>query len=91
MRARHTARMNRSLFLKALIVIALALVLMVPVAMIQSGAIEGGPQVVDNTVYWGVGAESGGLFPNSVGVFKNAGSRVFAFQLPRGNDDDDHD
>jgi outer membrane protein assembly factor BamB len=60
-------------------------------SMIQSGAIEGGPQVVGNTVYWGVGAESGGLFPNSVGVFKNAGSRVFAFQLPRGNDDDDHD
>jgi inner membrane protein len=36
MRARHTARMNRSLFLKALIVIALALVLMVPVTMIQN-------------------------------------------------------
>jgi len=36
MRARHTARMNRSLFLKALIVIALAVILMVPVTMIQN-------------------------------------------------------
>jgi outer membrane protein assembly factor BamB len=57
-------------------------------SMIRSGAIEGGPQVVGKTVYWGVGAESGGLFTNRDGVNVNAGSRLFAFELPRGRDDD---
>src|SRR5437764_7361503 len=36
MRALDTAGMNRSLFVKALIVIAVALILMVPVTMIQN-------------------------------------------------------
>ena len=47
----------------------------------RSGAIEGGPQVVGNMVYWGVGAESGGLFTNRDGVNVNAGSRLFGFEL----------
>jgi len=50
-------------------------------SVMQSGAIEGGPQVVGNMVYWGVGAESGGLFTNRDGVNVNAGSRLFGFEL----------
>ena len=50
-------------------------------SMMQSGAVEGGPQVVGNMVYWGVGAESGGLFTNRDGVNVNAGSRLFGFEL----------
>jgi hypothetical protein len=38
----------------------------------QSGPIEGRPQVVGNMVYWGVGAESGGLFTSTDGVNVNA-------------------
>src|SRR5262249_24385179 len=37
-------------------------------SMIRSGGIEGGPQVAGNMVYWGVVAESGGLFTNRDGV-----------------------
>jgi polyvinyl alcohol dehydrogenase (cytochrome) len=48
---------------------------------IPAGSIEGGPQVVGNMVYWGVGAETSGLFPNKDGVITNAGSRVFGFEL----------
>ena len=47
----------------------------------RSGAIEAGPQVVGNMVYWGVGAESGGLFTNRDGVNVLAGSRLFGFEL----------
>ena len=47
----------------------------------RSGAVEGGPQVVDDMVYWGVGAESAGLFTNRDGVNINAGSRLFGFEL----------
>jgi polyvinyl alcohol dehydrogenase (cytochrome) len=52
-------------------------------SMIRSGSVEGGPQVVDDMVYWGVGAESAGLFTNRDGVNINAGSRVFGFELKR--------
>jgi outer membrane protein assembly factor BamB len=55
-------------------------------SVMQSGAIEGGPQVVGNTVYWGVGAESGGLFTNRDGINVNAGSRLFAFELKHDRD-----
>jgi hypothetical protein len=48
---------------------------------VNAGSVEGGPQVVGNMVYWGVGAESAGLFPNKDGVITNAGSRVFGFEL----------
>jgi outer membrane protein assembly factor BamB len=48
---------------------------------IRAGSVEGGPQVVGNMVYWGVGAETAGLFPNKNGVFMNAGSRIFGFEL----------
>jgi hypothetical protein len=41
-------------------------------------------------VYWGVGGESAGLFPNRDGILQNAGSHLFAFELPRGHDHD-HD
>jgi hypothetical protein len=57
----------------------------------RSGAVEGGPQVVGNMVYWGVGAESGGLFTNRDGVNINAGSRVFGFELKRDRDDEDRE
>jgi outer membrane protein assembly factor BamB len=60
-------------------------------SVMRSGAIEGGPQVVGNMVYWGVGAESGGLFTNRDGVNINAGSRVFGFQLKRDRDDEDRE
>jgi len=50
-------------------------------SVMRSGAVEGGPQVVDNMVYWGVGAESGGLFTNRDGVNVSAGSRIFGFEL----------
>src|SRR5438034_131084 len=50
-------------------------------SVMQSGAVEGGPQVVRNMVYWGVGAESGGLFTNAAGVNVNAGSRMFGLEL----------
>jgi hypothetical protein len=49
----------------------------------KSGSVEGGPQIVDDMVYWGVGAESGGLFTNRDGVNINAGSRLFGFELMR--------
>jgi len=48
---------------------------------INAGSVEGGPQVVGNMVYWGVGAETAGLFPNRDGVLTNSGSRVFGFEL----------
>ena len=48
---------------------------------IRAGSVEGGPQVVGNMVYWGVGAETAGLFPNKNGVFMNAGSRIFGLEL----------
>jgi hypothetical protein len=57
----------------------------------QSGAIEGGPQVVGNMVYWGVGAESGGLFTNRDGVNVNAGSRLFGFELKHDRDEGSED
>jgi hypothetical protein len=47
----------------------------------STGSVEGGPQVVGNMVYWGVGAESAGLFTNAAGVNINAGSRIFGFEL----------
>ena len=50
-------------------------------SVIPAGSVEGGPQVVGNMVYWGVGAESAGLFGNKAGVLVNAGSRVFGFEL----------
>src|SRR5437660_1948658 len=50
-------------------------------SVMQSGAVEGGPQVVGNMVYWGVGAESGGLFSNRGGVNVNAGSRICRFEF----------
>src|SRR5258708_18201917 len=50
-------------------------------SVIPAGSVEGGPQVVGNMVYWGVGAETAGLFPNKNGVFVNAGSRIFGFEL----------
>jgi polyvinyl alcohol dehydrogenase (cytochrome) len=48
---------------------------------IRAGSVEGGPQVVGNMVYWGVGAETAGLFPNRDGVLVMAGSRMFGFEL----------
>ncbi len=57
-------------------------------SVMQSGAIEGGPQVVGNMVYWGVGAESGGLFTNRDGVNINAGSRIFGFELMRDREEE---
>jgi len=57
----------------------------------RSGAVEGGPQVVDNMVYWGVGAESGGLFTNRDGVNINAGSRVFGFELTQDREESSED
>jgi outer membrane protein assembly factor BamB len=56
-------------------------------SVMQSGAIEGGPQVVGSMVYWGVGAESGGLFTNRDGVNVNAGSRLFGFELMHDRDE----
>jgi polyvinyl alcohol dehydrogenase (cytochrome) len=60
-------------------------------SVMQSGAIEGGPQVVGNMVYWGVGAESGGLFTNRDGVNVNAGSRIFGFELMRDGEESPED
>jgi hypothetical protein len=57
----------------------------------RSGAIEGGPQVAGNMVYWGVGAESGGLFTNRDGVNVNAGSRMFGFELMRDREESSED
>jgi outer membrane protein assembly factor BamB len=57
-------------------------------SVMQSGAVEGGPQVVGNMVYWGVGAESGGLFTNRDGVNVNAGSRIFGFELMHDRSED---
>ena len=56
-------------------------------SLMRSGAIESGPQVVGNMVYWGVGAESGGLFTNRDGVNVSAGSRLFGFELKRDHDE----
>jgi hypothetical protein len=42
-------------------------------------------------VYWGAGAESGGLFTNRDGVNVLAGSRLFGFELKRDRDDDSED
>jgi outer membrane protein assembly factor BamB len=53
---------------------------------VRSGGIESGPQVVGNMVYWGVGAESGGLFTTRDGVNVLAGSRLFGFELKREHD-----
>jgi len=50
-------------------------------SVMRTGSAEGGPQVVGDMVYWGVGAESAGLFTNRDGVNINAGSRVFGFEL----------
>ncbi len=60
-------------------------------SLMQSGAIEGGPQVVGNMVYWGVGAESGGLFTNRDGVNINAGSRIFGFELMHDREESSED
>jgi hypothetical protein len=42
-------------------------------------------------VYWGVGAESGGLFTNRDGVNVNAGSRLFGFELKHDRDERSED
>ena len=60
-------------------------------SLMRSGGIESGPQVAGNMVYWGAGAESGGLFTNRDGVNVLAGSRLFGFELKRDRDDDDED
>ena len=60
-------------------------------SVMRSGAIEGGPQVAGNMVYWGVGAESGGLFTNRDGVNINAGSRVFGFELRHDREESSED
>jgi len=60
-------------------------------SMMRSGAVEGGPQVVGNMVYWGVGAESGGLFTNRDGVNVNAGSRIFGFELKHDREESSED
>src|SRR5262249_11260963 len=57
-------------------------------SLVRSGGIESGPQVVGKMVYWGVGAESGGLFTNRDGVNVLAGSRLFGFEL-KGSEDRD--
>ena len=59
--------------------------------MARSGGIESGPQVVGNMVYWGVGAESGGLFTNRDGVNVLAGSRLYGFELKREGPEDGDD
>src|SRR2546425_530120 len=59
--------------------------------VMRSGGIESGPEVAGNMVYWGVGAESGGLFTNRDGVNVLAGSRLFGFELKRDRDDDDRE
>jgi outer membrane protein assembly factor BamB len=56
---------------------------------VRSGGIESGPQVAGNMVYWGAGAESGGLFTNRDNVNVLAGSRLFGFELKRDRDDDE--
>jgi polyvinyl alcohol dehydrogenase (cytochrome) len=60
-------------------------------SVMRSGGIESGPQVAGNMVYWGAGAESGGLFTNRDGVNVLAGSRLFGFELKRDRDDDSED
>jgi hypothetical protein len=60
-------------------------------SMLRSGGIESGPQVAGKMVYWGAGAESGGLFTNRDGVNVLAGSRLFGFALKRDRDDDDRE
>jgi hypothetical protein len=60
-------------------------------SVIPAGSVEGGPQVVDNMVYWGVGAESGGLFTDAAGVNVNAGSRVFGFELMQAREESPED
>jgi len=60
-------------------------------SVMRSGAVEGGPQVVGNMVYWGVGAESGGLFTNRDGVNINAGSRIFGFELMHDGEESSED
>jgi len=58
-------------------------------SVVRSGGIESGPQVVGKMVYWGVGAESGGLFTNRDGVNVLAGSRLFGFELKGAEDRDE--
>jgi len=60
-------------------------------SVMPSGSVEGGPQVVGNMVYWGVGAESAGLFTNAAGVNVNAGSRIFGFELMHDSDERSED
>ena len=60
-------------------------------SVMPSGSVEGGPQVVGNMVYWGVGGESAGLFTNRDGVNVNAGSRIFGFKLMHDRDDGSED
>ena len=55
-----------------------------------SGSIESGPAVAGRWLYWGVGTESGSLFPNKFFEFRDRGNRVLAFKLPGGKDDDDN-
>ena len=50
-------------------------------SVMRAGSVEGGPQVVGSMLYWGVGAETAGLFANKNGIFTNAGSRIFGFEL----------
>lgn len=49
---------------------------------IRAGGIESGPYVIGRWVYWGVGNESGAIFPDKNNVFSNGGNRLYAFQLP---------
>jgi outer membrane protein assembly factor BamB len=55
-----------------------------------SGSLESGPAVAGRWVYWGVGTETGSLFPNKSFEFRDRGNRVLAFRLPGGTDDDDN-
>ncbi len=60
-------------------------------SVMRTGSAEGGPQVVGNMVYWGVGAESAGLFTNRDGVNINAGSRIFGFELMHDGEESSED
>ena len=55
-------------------------------SVMRSGADRKLTQIVDNMIYGGVGAESGGLSTNRNGVNINAGSHVFGFELKHGHD-----
>jgi len=58
--------------------------------MTQSGAIEGGPQVVGNMVYWVSRGERRPVYEQGR-VNVNAGSRLFGFELKRDRDDGSED